>query len=372
MDKPTNKDLLLVDGSRLKWFAKDYKKFLNKTTLIYGRTQSGKSTIIDECLYLCKDYLAGAFVICQSSVTVTSSPYYGKIPDNCIKSDVTMEWLEMFMVVQKGRAAIYKTANDLANLKIVFDKVKTHTDGQMCNRINTSTEQFIQKINENSKMDYAKKYDQIKEMNIERDKHLTSLYKTVIKRYRNKLLSMDGLSNEELCCINYIDFNPNVALILDDCASKLKKWAKESTTLRELFYNGRHSYVTQFISLQDDKEIDSELRKNAIVSIFTTHTAANANFTRASNSYSKSEKNYASLCTERVFNSIEGSGGTNYKKLVYLSNTDDTNPFAYMIADIYKPFKVGSQSFWELDEKISLQNGGQVNENKFFKKFCVL
>ena len=65
MDKTTNKDLVLADGSKLKWFKKDYKYFLNKTTLIYGRTQSGKSTIVEECLYLCKDYLTAVFVICQ-------------------------------------------------------------------------------------------------------------------------------------------------------------------------------------------------------------------------------------------------------------------------------------------------------------------
>jgi hypothetical protein len=371
MNNVANKDLVLADGSRLKWFKKDYKNFLNKTTLIYGRTQSGKSTIIDECLYLCKDHLAAVFVICQSSVTVTSSPYYGKIPDNCIKSDVTMEWLEKFMEIQKGRAAIYKTANDLAILKAVFDKVKTSADNQMYECINNKAEQFTRKINENSKTDYAQKYEQFKKLNSERDTHLTALYKSIIRKNKSKLLAINGLSNEERCCINYIDFNPNIALILDDCASKFKKWTRESSIISELFYNGRHSYVTQFISLQDDKEIDSQLRKNALVSIFTTNTASNANFSRAANSYPRSEKHYAELCAEKVFNAVENSG-MNYKKLVYLSNTDAANPFAYMIADIYEPFKVGSQSLWELDEKISLQNGGHVNENKFFKKFCVL
>ena len=51
-----DKSLCLSDKTKLKWLPKNHKDYLNRTTIIYGRTNSGKSTIIDDIMYLCKDY----------------------------------------------------------------------------------------------------------------------------------------------------------------------------------------------------------------------------------------------------------------------------------------------------------------------------
>lgn len=58
-------------------------------------------------------------------------------------------------------------------------------------------------------------------------------------------------------------------LIFDDCAAKIKSFVKTSDTLKEIFYNGRHWYFSLVLTAQDDKEIETELRKNTAVSIFT-------------------------------------------------------------------------------------------------------
>lgn len=365
MDK-VNKDLSLEDGSNLKWFNNDYNCFLNKTSIIYGRTQSGKSTIIDEIMFLLKNYVAIPFVICQSSITISSSPYFGKLPNNCIKSGVTKEWLESFMETQKGKAAIYKTANDIKTLKIIFDKIKSSESIEAENAIKQYAERYTASTSANPRLDFSQKRDQITSIGNIQDTHLMDLYKKSIRKNKFTLENMTTLTPDERCCVNYLDFNPNTMLIFDDCAASFKKWTKESVSIKEMFYNGRHYYITQIISSQDDKELESELRKNALVSIFTTQQAATANFERKSNSYSKSEIKRAELCARRIFSTNDTA--KNYKKLVYLQN-GDINPFCYTIATIHESFRVGCDALWELDGRILDLKQSDNSNNAFFNKF---
>jgi|SRR6476661_6320936 len=364
-----NKNLLLDDGSHLRWLEKDCELYLNKTTLLFGRTQSGKSTIIFEIMKLCEKKITGAFVICQSSITTESSDFYKYVPNNCIKSNVSKEWLEMFTTIQKGRASIYKTANNIENLRSLFNKTKSQNDITIEYNINKKAKECTDLINNNQLLDYAQKREQT--MVIEKTKHnyLMNLYRSTIRRYKINLeIDIKTLTSKEICCLQYLDFNPNVLIVWDDCASIFKKIAKETPEIQEIFYNGRHYYITQIMSFQDDKSIDSELRKNALVNIFTTSEAATANFDRKSNSYSKDQKKRSELCCKKVFSNTPGI--TNFKKLVYLQN-NTTDPFAYIIADTYKEFQVGCPAIWEVDEKIS-KKSDDVVDNQFVKKYTSL
>ncbi len=350
MNSRIDKDLHLDDGSKLQWFHKNYKDFLNKTTIIYGRRESGKSTLVLEIMYLLKDRVSIPFIVSQSN----ASDYVDKVPRNCIKTDITKEWLEEFLSVQKGRADIYNRANDIRILKTLFDKVKNSQMDNVEKLKCSSAEKYIRSIESNPRLDYSTKRERIKAIQDIRYIELIDLYKSVIRMNKHTLISQfDRLSRDEICCFNYLDYQPHALLILDDCASKLKKWVKESTIIKEIFYNGRHSYITFIITTQDDKEIESELRKNAMVSIFTTQQAATANFGRASNAYPKHEKNKAELCTKRIFHNDLHKNGLkikNHKKMVYIQNKED--PFMYMIAEIYDNFTIGCPSLWALDEKL--------------------
>jgi hypothetical protein len=360
-----NKDLLLDDNSKLKWFKKDYKRFLGKTTIIYGSTRSGKSTIIDEIMFLCKEYITSIFVICNSTVTISASTYYQKVPNNCIKNDVSIEWLEKFLEIQKGRTALYDTANGMKTLKSVFDKLPLSSDKDLERRINEFTNKSKISIENNTKIDSNQKKLNIQELDKEKENHLRKLYKSAIRKNRCIIEKDHVLTDDESICIKFLDFNPNMMLIIDDCAANIKKWIKSSTVIKELMYNGSHYHFTQVITAQDDKEIDSEIRKNALISIFTTDIASNANFTRTSNNYSKHMKAQAALCTKRVFKQIGNE--SKFKKLVYIQH--DENPFLFTIADIYDSFRMGQDSLWKIDEKISSRNPNVAN-HKFVKKYA--
>ncbi len=361
-----NKDLYLEDGTTLKWFNRTYENFLNKTTLIYGRTQSGKSTIVLEIMHMLKDHISIPFIVSQSN----AADFIGKIPKNCIKPSITKEWLEEFLLAQKGRASLYNKANDMRTLKSLFDKIKTAQADNMENMLIKMADKYIYNIESNPKLDYSAKREQVKAIQEMQVKKLVELYKTNIRTYKHVLDGMvDKLSRDEICCLNYLDFVPNALLVFDDCASVFKKWVKESTVIKEIFYAGRWAYITFIITSQDDKEIESELRKNAIVSFFTTSQAAIANFTRASNAYPKHEKLRADLCARRIFKGSDTVKTKNFKKMVYVQNRED--PFMYIIADICDDFRMGCPAVWALDEKIEETKSGNNNEELqgFFSRY---
>jgi len=365
-----NKDLHLEDGSLLKWFTRNYSDFLNKTTIIYGRRESGKSTIIIEIMNMLKDHISIPFIISQSN----AADFVGRVPKNCIKTSITKEWLEEFLLAQKGRADLYNKANDMKTLKFLFNKIKTPQSENMERMLLKMADKYINNIELNTKLDYSAKREQIKAIQEMQVKKLVELYKSNIRSYKHILDGIvDKLNRDEICCLNYLDFVPHSLLVFDDCASIFKKWVKESTVIKEIFYNGRWSYITFIITSQDDKEIESELRKNAMVSFFTTQQAAIANFTRASNAYPKHEKLRADLCTKRVFKGGEHTNNClktkNFKKLVYIQNRED--PFMYMIADLCTDFKIGCPSLWDLDKKIEENKSSNNNEELqgFFNRY---
>jgi AAA+ ATPase superfamily predicted ATPase len=370
----SDKDLQLDDGTSIKWIYKTYKTFINQTILLYGRRKSGKSTIIDEIMYLCKNYIPVVFVICLSAVSIESSSYSGKIPNFCIKNTADKEWFMQLMFIQKGRAELYNTANDIKNLNTVFNLIKTPYTENIETTIIDKSKSLIQTIQNNTDLPFDKKREQSGSINKTKEQSLVKLYKNCIRKNKVKLENIiHKLNKNEICCVNYLDFNPHLMLILDDCASDLKKWVKNSTEIKEIFYNGRHYYMTLIVTSQDDKEVDSQLRKNAIVSFFTTHQSATSNFTRASNAYPTHEKKRAEQCIKRIFESDNDSMVINNKKLIYIQ-TNAGDPFYYTISDLYDGIKIGCPSLWKLDEKINEANKNSNcdnanNNNSFFNAY---
>lgn len=362
----SNKELFLDDGTPLKWFPKGQNHFFNQTTIIYGRRMSGKSTIVKEIMYMLRHLISIVFIISQSSVSNTD--FVGKVPSMCIKSDVDKDWMEKFLESQKGRAKLYNRANDVKILKSLFDKVKTVQDEETERLILSSADKYVYNIENNPRIDFASKKEQITEIQTVQVKKLVDLYKSNIRTNKHILDSMiSNLSLDEICCLNYLDFQPHALLIFDDCASVFKKWSKESTVMKEIFYNGRWYYITIIITAQDDKEIDAELRKNAMVSFFTSHQAATSNFAKAANAYPKHEKIKSEKCIKKIFGS--GDNKKNFKKLVYVQNAQD--PFMYTIAELYEDFRIGAPSLWLLDQKIeeSKRNNGNDEVHGFLKKY---
>jgi hypothetical protein len=360
-----DRSLLLSNRTKLGWFIKDSKNYIDKTTIIYGSTGSGKSTIIDEIMYLCKEQMPLVFVVAPTNAG--NGTYDNRVPDKCIYKDLSIEWLDKLLKRQKDAAEIYNNANKITTLKSIFNLISDLTSQTIEKTIISGAHNSVMRLDTIHSLSFAKKKSQKSQILSERDESLRSVYKTAIRFHKVQLEQRKDLSGQEKAAITYLDFNPRVLLILDDCASGFKEICKKKPTLfKEIFYEGRWRYFTTIISTQDDKEIDSSLRKNTKVSIFTTSQAATSNFERSSNGYPKHEKLRAKQCTEDVFKQ-DDNDAEHHQKLVYLQNKPD--PFRYIIADLYDDFKIGCASQWEFTNRIKFKRDCIDKNNMLYDRY---
>lgn len=356
---------LLVDcGAPIQCFDKDIAYLLNQTIVIYGLRRSGKTTIVIDLIYICREAIPVMFIVSQSS-TINSS-FTGIVPQSCIHSTMDKEWIEDLLVRQKERCLIHKIASREDLIYSLYNKVKSSKDAAWQQVCIEKANMWINEINSNEFMDSDTRNEHIHRLQSDLKRRLVQFYKRVIQKNATVLERRSHqLTDKENICLKFLDFNPNIMLVFDDCASIFKKWVRESPSIKEIFYNGRHYNITLILTAQDDKEIDTELRKNSAVSIFTSQQAATSNFSRSANSYAPSVKRRATTCIERIFTKDHNT--SNNKKLVYLQ-MDVDDQFMYMKADIHEPFTACCSSLWQMDRQLNT-DGDEVDVDGLIKKY---
>ena len=231
-----SKYLILRDGSKLGWLEKDYNYYLRKCTLIFGSSGTGKSTIIDEIMYLLKPHIPLCFVIAPTNMS--NQAYTGKVPKRFIKDgrdlDKLVTWLEKFVSRQKNTAQLYMIANNLKNLKCLFDKVSDAPAKELEKSISRKADDSLIFIDESEQMNFAQKKAQKTMIKVERDRMLRKVYKTSIRFHKIALEKVKSLTKVERVTLTFLDINPHVLLVLDDCASKFKKLYKLTTAIKEM------------------------------------------------------------------------------------------------------------------------------------------
>ena len=127
------------------------------------------------------------------------------------------------------------------------------------------------------------------------------------------------MSAEQSYCLKYLDFNPNLGLIVDDCAAQIKQWGKDET-IGKIFYQGRHNFITSIYTFQHDKLLDTNFRQNAFISIFTTEKCARAYFTRPTNNFDKDEQNKVKNILKEIF--VPSDPAKKFQKLIYVRESN--------------------------------------------------
>lgn len=330
---------------KVKFLEKDPKYFLNKSTIIYGASGTGKSTILIEILYILKDYVPTIFVF--SPTADDNNGFAGIVPDALIFRNVDIKKLEEIYKRQQGATRIYNTVNEQKGLRALFEKVANNKTIDCAKDAYRNANNLIAEKQNSTHLNFGEKKKMIKSIKNTRDKFLSTLYKAVIRKNKYRLRNM-SITPSDHYILQYLDFNPNCIIIMDDCGAVLKKFQKE-TVIQKIFFQGRHSYINLILSLQDDLRLDSSIKKNAFVNIFTTSQIASAYFNRSGTSFSKKEKHLADKIISRVF-----TDSKDYKKLVYVRN--EVQPFRYTIADVYEDFRFGCPKLWELDKNMNGKN----------------
>lgn len=345
------------DGEEIPLFSKHYSYFLNKSIILYGSSGSGKSMIMRDILYILKDHIPNILVIAPTNHLNKS--FDDIIPSQLIFPDVTEELIQNIFKRQKTVVKLYNMVNDFNRLETIYTKIAQSIDHNIKNKIVNSYEQIKYKYQQNDDLNLVEKKIKLKELDDLHKKSLTEFYKKIINKYRTQIITNPNYQRRfddiEFKIIKCININPNFLLILDDCAYNANVWSKY-IEIKEIFMNGRHHKITFMISFQDDKLLDSGLRKNAFINIFTTEIVCNAFFQRAANNFTKQEKNKMAKLSNFVFNDPKLKD-KNYKKFVYIK---DKNPSVYYIlADFVDEFKFGSDFLHDLCDKVKKKNDAE-------------
>lgn len=356
-----NTSIFSEDGTEIPLFSKDYTYFLNKSIILYGSSGSGKSMIMRDILYILKDHIPNILVIAPTNHLNNS--FDDIIPPQLIFPDVTEELIQNIFKRQKTVVKLYNMVNDYQRLENIYNKLAQPSDNSIKYKIINSYSTIKHKYQENRDLNHVEKKIKLKELDDLHKKSLTEFYKRVINRYRQMIITNSNIHNKfddiEFKIIKCININPNFLLILDDCAYNANIWGKYNE-IKEIFMNGRHHKITFMISFQDDKLLDSGLRKNAFINIFTTEIVCNAFFQRSANNFTKQEKNKMTKLALSIFNDPKYKE-KNYKKLVYIK---DKNPNVYYIlADYIDDFKFGSDYLHSLCDRVKRKSDS--NEESF-------
>lgn len=320
----------LEDGYKLQFLDLGVKTFLQKIILLYGETGSGKSVIIRNLIRILTMGDVVPVVVVIAPTDDSNSMYTGIVPKQLIFHRPTVELLESIYARQEYVSALYKTVSERANLKRVFDMCDDRNAVMLERNINLIADNALSSLR-GMKDGFARERerDQIEEG---RNMRLKELYKDIIKKNRDNLLANKArLTEDECVVVEFIELNPNLLLILDDCASD-KAWQK-SEVVCKLFYQGRNYYFTSVISFQGDKDLSPNIRRQGHIAMFTTPESATAYFTTKTNGYSKEHIKRAEKIIGKIFASSEGPS---HIKLVTIRGSPD--PFRIFTAKKYDKF----------------------------------
>jgi transcription-repair coupling factor (superfamily II helicase) len=361
-----DKSIFTDTGEEIKWMPKDLDLFLDKTTLLFGGSFTGKTTIIEEILYLVKDHIPNYIVVASEN---SKKAYQNKLPPRCIKKDLSKKKIQQIWDRQFYTTQLYNTANDINVLESLFNKMPDRESIVMLNAINKRAAECVKTIESSTNLNFAQKKSQktaIEELQLKRVKEL---YKVTIRR-NQAYLATQRLTPHEKIALEYLDLNPRLMIIIDDCTDKFEMWMKyfkntEVNPFNSIFYQGRHNYITFVFAAHNDKPVKSELRQNSRVTIFTDTKSAQTSFvTRTSNGWTKDEQKEAVKFISRIFKT-EANGVKNHQKMCYIR--EDPYPFRYTIANLYPDFTLGCTAMYDLTNKMPKKDDSLVT-NPYIKE----
>jgi hypothetical protein len=359
----SDRTIYTKDGDPIPYFYGSVDDYVDRTVLLFGGSGKGKTTVIEHILYTVKDHIPNYLVITPRTSDKT---YRKKLPARCIKEDLTKHMLTQIWDRQSNITQIYETANDVDVLASLFDKCPDRRALVMIKAIKQRAFDSVRAIDASS-MNFATKKDQkahIEELQL---KKVTMLYKASIRQMRQKLSNMQ-LSDKETVCLTYLDINPRLMIIIDDCSEKWQMWQKmfgkdEINPFNSIFFRGRHNNISLVFAAHDDKLIDTGLRKGARVTVYCGSKALMASIGKSGSGFTSQDKKLAQRMATEIFNE-DDSNVKSHKKLCYVATA--SSPWMYHVADLHPEYDLGCEPLRELVDKMPKKEDN-LTENPFLK-----
>lgn len=261
----------------------DYKWFLNKSCIIYGRSGSGKSHIIKHILYLLRAHVPTTIAFSMSEKN-NSNYSRAMIPRCLVLDNVTREAVHSIAQRQNRARLIYERAHNTDILRDLFVRVATQKQQDQADQLRATYDEIATKYTISDALDAQYKTS------------LCNLYGSVIDRAQ---FDEADLSDDELFAIKWHNFNPNITVVFDDCSTDLAKLKGCADVLEQIF-QGRHYFCTSIIALHNESMVLPAMRSNVGLSLFTDQQTARQWAMRPTNGFQKSKRDILVQYADRV------------------------------------------------------------------------
>lgn len=340
----------------------DVDLFLDRSTVLYGESGSGKTSIIKDVLHLLKNHIKQIIVISPTDPQNGSYSKNNTVPLPCIHYTLTETLLKDIWERQEALSATYKTVHDINILDKLFRRLNLSERNSDIERIKMAKLDAIEKIRDQN-IDQSKKQKEIEKVEEDYQKFFLKFYKHhIIGNYR--YLQQLDLTEEEKFSLKYIGINPRKIIIFDDCTDQIKALNTEGKSyLQKLFFAGRWNFLTFIIAAHDDKALTTEMRKSSYVSFFCNSISATSYFHKQTNGQTRAiaKKINDWIDNKKLFDSNDG-----HQKLVYIRQK---NEFFVYTAKFHEEFEFIDGVLKRFFNEIK-KDGRTVNpNNRFYKIF---
>jgi len=354
-----DKNRLELDNNvQIQEFVFDPYVFLEKTSAWYGGTGSGKTFHAKFAISKLQEFFPR--VVLFSPTNHQSTDFDGIINKVQIIEEFTPDlFLRVYKQAEKN-GNIYRTANKFEILLELFNKFAPPQAKVEMQRL---LERKMQKVRDiqaaEVKIELQRK--KIKDFVESIDAVLKQYIKVNIAPLRNKLLAdfaakKEGLSDDVFTALKFLDFNPRILIIFDDCQTELaellkseKKNIEAVAALKNIFSRGRHSFITSIFICQDDIVFKQWMRKGIKNNIITSRAMASTFFQRtgtAANAEGPTRK-LALKVIEKMF--IDEK---DHRKLLFRPEISGNAGFSWTLACETGLFTTGSRIVRKFSEKI--------------------
>lgn len=324
--------------------------FQDKMTIIFGASQSGKSVVVVDILHSLRSWADQIVVI--SPTNAQNHTYTDIVPGPLIWAKLTSEFLNDFWERQEMMQATYSRANNLDILRGMFLRCAPSDKKAIDAHLAREKEAAIYTARRDGKL------TQIKEIETHNRAFLLPFYKDTIIRNKSRL---GALTDAEDFAVRYIDFNPRIVLVFDDCTADIKNMRKHKV-IQELFYQGRHSAVTTIIAAHTEKALDPELRKNAFTVMWTEPASAVSYCAKEF----KDDRDMSSAMRAAIHATFVPD--RKYQKLALIRTERRFVRFTATFR-LDQGFRFGSSVLWDFMEKITRGDHEVSDTNKFMSDF---
>lgn len=360
---------ITTEELEISWFAKEVNIIKDRSVIFYGPSGSGKTALIYDMMFKARYVFPKVFIFAPTNRE--KRDYENIVPKEMIYEEFGLDDIKNIYEHQRASAHAYNTANNLETLGKLFEKIasppqRTHV-ATLC-RQKRMAEIEIEKIYTNPN-DRKSKHEELDAMHKNR---LIVFYKQNVIKPNVQLLHQMNLSTDESMAVKYLNFNPRVLIVFDDAMTEIMTLVKigrktNDNVIKDFFFKGRWAYITHFYAFQDDNRLETEIKKNAFVSVFTSPNVATAFFGRLSASFAKQEKARADAAIKLVF-ANENDQVDNYRKLVYC-RLNTKNPFQYTIADLHEDFHMCSRSIRNYCKSVAQTDEVVDKNNPHLRRF---